>query len=143
MIRFDQKLHEIFYRFVTYIVYTAVGDLPIWTARWRFLLRPSGTSSSPTDSSSVLDALIDKAVVLPEYRHQHICSSSMEQVFADIQHTATQNNVSVSQILALVPLQQQSWIDMKLEARGFSTADKTVQCLRADVPYYHAILSIR
>ena len=91
---------------------------------------------------SGLEVLIDRLAVLPDYRHQHISSYSMEHVFLDIQNTAARNNMSVNRILALVPLEQQPWMESKLEARGFRTVDKTVKCIRAAVSYYHAVLTL-
>jgi hypothetical protein len=86
-------------------------------------------------------ALVDRIALLPDYRNQHLSSSSIEHIFADIHNTAANSHVSVTRILALVPVQ--SWLDSKLEAKGFNTTDSnTIQCVRADVPYYHAVLTL-
>ena len=126
-----------FFHFVllilTCLVFIAVGDLPVWTARWRLI-----HSSSP--SSFV--ALVDQVITLPDYQQQHISSSSADHVFTDIQQFATNNNIHISQVAALVPVLEGSWIDSKLVSRGFDTSDKTVQCMRGNVPHYHAVLNL-
>jgi hypothetical protein len=126
------QFSDSYYIATTTITAAAVGDLPIWTARWRFTSFPSAPSA----------ALIDRMALLPGYRNQHISSSSIEYIFADIHNTAARSAVAVSHILALVPLH--SWMDSKLEAKGFSlnTCEQTVQCMRADVPYCHAVLTL-
>lgn len=112
-----------------------VGDLPIWTARWRI---------THLDCA----ALIDRMAILPEYNLQHIFSSSMDHVLADIEnHCCEGSSTAVSHILVCVPLHEgagvgggKGWMGGTLEEMGWSTQNKTAQCVINGVSFYHAML---
>mmetsp|Transcript_26006 Transcript_26006/g.48850 ORF Transcript_26006/g.48850 Transcript_26006/m.48850 type:complete len:211 (+) Transcript_26006:111-743(+) len=104
-----------------------VGDLPIWTARWRLL---------PACSSAV----VDRMAVLSDFRGQGVTSSSVDHIFTDIRNVTERNGAPVSFVIALVP--ENSWMESKLAEKGFDVTDKTVQCVRGGVSYCNGVLTL-
>lgn len=104
-----------------------LGDLPIWTARWRFL--PCARPCPDT-------ALIDRLALLPDYRKQNVSDSSIHSVYKDIYNVSSQLGYNVT-ILSQIP--QGSWLQSKVEARGFDVSN-TCFSIRNGVTYVNARL---